>query len=83
MVLATCEIPPWISLLAFNVIFTKSSFGRFLHIALHAPKEVFREERVKIGWSIIRHRHPLLMCKVLVDGNDLNTARLSSVSTPI
>ena len=54
-------------------------YDRFLHLGFRGPKEAFREERVKIGWSIIRQRHPLLMCKVLVDGSDLNTARFSSV----
>jgi len=55
--------------------------GRFLHIAFRAPKQAFHEQRVKIGWSIMRRRHPLLMSKVLVYGDDLNAARFSSVST--
>jgi|SRR5882762_2199913 hypothetical protein len=56
---------------------------RFLHLAFRAPKEAFQEERVKIGWSIIRHRHPLLRCKVLVDGDDLSTARFLLDFQPI
>ncbi|KAJ6469490.1 hypothetical protein C8R45DRAFT_1105342 [Mycena sanguinolenta] len=49
----------------------------FLHIAVRAPKQYFRPERVQIAWSSIRRKNPLLMCKVLVDGDDLSTARFS------
>ncbi|KAJ7253698.1 hypothetical protein B0H12DRAFT_576857 [Mycena haematopus] len=49
----------------------------FLHLAVRAPIHYFREERVRIAWSLIRRKNPLLMCKVLIDGDDLNTARFS------
>jgi hypothetical protein len=73
--LETCEP----SVFASDILFTK--FDRFLHLAFRGPKQAFHQERVKIAWSVIRQRHPLLMCKVLVDGGDLTTARFSSVFT--
>ncbi|KAF8217762.1 hypothetical protein K438DRAFT_1795604 [Mycena galopus ATCC 62051] len=47
----------------------------FLHLAVRAPTHYFREQRVRIAWSLIRRKNPLLMSKVLVDGSDLGTAR--------
>ncbi|KAJ7731119.1 hypothetical protein DFH07DRAFT_847631 [Mycena maculata] len=49
----------------------------FLHLALRAPTRYFRAERVQIAWGLIRRKNPLLMSKVLVDGDDLSTARFS------
>ncbi|KAJ7698644.1 hypothetical protein B0H17DRAFT_324927 [Mycena rosella] len=49
----------------------------FLHLAFRAPTRCFRAERVRFAWSLIRGTNPLLMSKVLVDGNDLSTARFS------
>jgi hypothetical protein len=54
--------------------------GRFLHLTLRAPTRNFRIERVGIAWSVIRRKHPLLMAKVVVDDDDLGTARFSLVS---
>ncbi|KAJ7227570.1 hypothetical protein C8J57DRAFT_1093051, partial [Mycena rebaudengoi] len=39
-------------------------------------------EHVRIAWSLIRRENPLLMCKILVDGNDTTTARFS-LSPPL
>ncbi|KAJ6572044.1 hypothetical protein B0H19DRAFT_675942 [Mycena capillaripes] len=47
----------------------------FLHLAIRAPTRCFRAERVQLAWSLIRRKSPLLMSKVLVDGDDLSTAR--------
>ncbi|KAJ7484438.1 hypothetical protein FB451DRAFT_1028705 [Mycena latifolia] len=56
----------------------------FLHLAFRAPAQCFREERVRLGWSLIRRKNPLLMSRVLLDGDDLGTARFSFAppSTP-
>ncbi|KAJ7512508.1 hypothetical protein B0H11DRAFT_484253 [Mycena galericulata] len=47
----------------------------FLHLSLRAPKHYFRVERVRIAWSLIRRKNPLLMSKVIVDEDDLGSAR--------
>ncbi|KAF7348532.1 hypothetical protein MVEN_01370700 [Mycena venus] len=49
----------------------------FLHLAVRAPAHYFREERVRIAWSLIRRKNPLLMSKVIADRNDLSIARFS------
>ncbi|KAJ6532709.1 hypothetical protein DFH09DRAFT_1182023 [Mycena vulgaris] len=49
----------------------------FLHLTLRAPTECFRAERLRIAWSLIRRKNPLLMSQVFVDGDELGTARFS------
>ncbi|CAK5272170.1 unnamed protein product [Mycena citricolor] len=39
----------------------------YLHLIVNAPTRYFRPERVRIAWSLIRRRHPLLMCSVIAD----------------
>lgn len=57
---------------------SRSGLGdMFLHLAFRAPREMLRPSRVAIAWAVIRNRHPLLMCKVLVHGEDVNSARFS------
>ncbi|KAJ7150987.1 hypothetical protein C8R43DRAFT_1005842 [Mycena crocata] len=53
----------------------------FLHIALSAPTQCFREERVRLAWSLIRRKNPLLLSKVLVE-DDLSMARFSFKPPP-
>ncbi|KAJ7204820.1 hypothetical protein GGX14DRAFT_523028 [Mycena pura] len=48
----------------------------FLHMALRAPRHCFRPERVRIAWSLIRTKNPLLMSKVLAHSDPAN-ARFS------
>lgn len=45
--------------------------ARFLHLDFASPADVVRPERVRIAWSIIRRRHPLLRSKVVLRGNDV------------
>lgn len=52
--------------------FKNSSTGlgdMFLHLALRAPPETMRRERVRIAWCTLRVAHPLLTSKV-VGGED-------------
>ncbi|KAJ7669309.1 hypothetical protein DFH06DRAFT_1180558 [Mycena polygramma] len=57
---------------------SKNALGdMFLHLTIRAPAQCFRAERVQIAWSLIRRNGPLLMSRVLVDGDDLSTARFS------
>ncbi|KAK7059694.1 hypothetical protein R3P38DRAFT_2837283 [Favolaschia claudopus] len=50
----------------------------FLHMTLRAPTHCFREERVRIAWSLIRRRNPLLMSKVIIpDKVDMSSARFA------
>ncbi|KAF9011776.1 hypothetical protein BDQ17DRAFT_1233401 [Cyathus striatus] len=42
----------------------------FLHLAFFAPKESMGPSRVNVAWAVIRARHPLLMSKVILDGED-------------
>ncbi|RDB23727.1 hypothetical protein Hypma_009447 [Hypsizygus marmoreus] len=41
----------------------------YLHLAFRAPKERMRRERAVRAWAVIRNRHPLLVCRVVVDGD--------------
>ncbi|KAF8480627.1 hypothetical protein JB92DRAFT_3040573 [Gautieria morchelliformis] len=53
--------------------FKNSSTGlgdMFLHLALRAPRDIMRRERVCIAWCAIRVTHPLLMSSVAI-GEDV------------
>jgi hypothetical protein len=57
--------------------FKSSSTGlgdMFLHIALRAPPETMRRERVRIAWCALRVAHPLLTSKV-VEGEDATSPK--------
>ncbi|KAJ7033156.1 hypothetical protein C8F04DRAFT_957949 [Mycena alexandri] len=57
---------------------SKQALGdMFLHLALRAPVTCFRPQRVQIAWSLIRHKNPLLMSKVVLDRDDPETAQFS------
>ncbi|KAF8589400.1 hypothetical protein K439DRAFT_1658001 [Ramaria rubella] len=59
--------------------FRSSSTGlgdMFLHLALRAPIDMMRRERVRVAWSIVRIAHPLLMSKIRME-EDVRSAKFS------
>ncbi|GLB39880.1 hypothetical protein LshimejAT787_0703900 [Lyophyllum shimeji] len=47
----------------------------FLHLAFRAPKSHLRPTRILHAWAVLRNRHPLLSCTVVLVPGDTATAR--------